>query len=323
MRAGARPRPVHAGRGRQRRRAVDADRGRARAVGAATGCRCNRQRLARARDLLGVLRVSVFAPDDLELVKGGPAGRRRYLDDTLVALHPRYDAVRTEVERVLRQRNALLKQVHGRARRVGRRSPSTCGTPSWPRPARSWPGCALSLCERLAPVLAGVVRGGGGRRRGPGRGRRCATSRSWHGGSAGRARWPPAGATTCGGASTSSGPTATSSCSPSAACRPAPTPARASSGPWPWPCGWPPTPSCATTTGAAAGAAARRRVLRARPRRADALLAALPPGQALLTSAAGLPAGRRARAGAAGRGRSPTRRRGGVRVDRSSRSDRQ
>src|SRR5215207_2596421 len=74
----------------------------------------NRQPLKRARDLLGVLRVSVFAPDDLELVKGGPAARRRYLDDALVASHPRYDALRTEVDRVLKQRNALLKNAGGR-----------------------------------------------------------------------------------------------------------------------------------------------------------------------------------------------------------------
>jgi DNA replication and repair protein RecF len=70
----------------------------------------NRQPLGRARDLLGVLRVTVFAPDDLELVKGGPAARRRWLDDALVAVHPRNDGLRTEVDRVLRQRNALLKQ---------------------------------------------------------------------------------------------------------------------------------------------------------------------------------------------------------------------
>jgi DNA replication and repair protein RecF len=74
----------------------------------------NKQRLARARDLLGHVRVTVFAPEDLELVKGGPSERRRYLDDLLVSLHPRYDLVRTDVDRVLRQRNALLKQVRGR-----------------------------------------------------------------------------------------------------------------------------------------------------------------------------------------------------------------
>jgi DNA replication and repair protein RecF len=74
----------------------------------------NRQRLPRSRELLGALRVSVFSPDDLALVKGGPAERRRYLDDALVAAQPRLDAVRTEVDRVLRQRNALLRQSGGR-----------------------------------------------------------------------------------------------------------------------------------------------------------------------------------------------------------------
>jgi DNA replication and repair protein RecF len=63
----------------------------------------------RTRDLLQSLRVTVFAPDDLALVKSGPAGRRTYLDDLLVAVSPRYDAVRTEFEKVLKHRNALLK----------------------------------------------------------------------------------------------------------------------------------------------------------------------------------------------------------------------
>jgi DNA replication and repair protein RecF len=74
----------------------------------------NRQRLRRARDLLGTLRVTVFSPDDLVLVKGGPGERRRYLDDALVAVHPKHDALRTDLERILRQRNTLLKQAGGR-----------------------------------------------------------------------------------------------------------------------------------------------------------------------------------------------------------------
>ena len=69
----------------------------------------NGQPLRRSRDLLGAFCVTVFAPDDLDLVKGGPQGRRQYLDDLLVALHPRHDATISEVERVLKQRNALLK----------------------------------------------------------------------------------------------------------------------------------------------------------------------------------------------------------------------
>ncbi len=74
----------------------------------------NKQRLRRAADLGDALRVSVFSPDDLELVKSGPSGRRRYLDDTLVALHPRYDLLRRDLERILRQRTALLRQSGGR-----------------------------------------------------------------------------------------------------------------------------------------------------------------------------------------------------------------
>ena len=74
----------------------------------------NKQPLRRQRDLREVLRVSVFSPDDLVLVKGGPSERRGYLDDLLVALHPRNEAVVGDVERILRQRNALLKQTGGR-----------------------------------------------------------------------------------------------------------------------------------------------------------------------------------------------------------------
>jgi DNA replication and repair protein RecF len=73
----------------------------------------NRQKLPRTRDLLGVVRVSVFSPDDLSLVKEGPGERRRFLDDTLVALALKYDAMRLELDRVVKQRNTLLKQANG------------------------------------------------------------------------------------------------------------------------------------------------------------------------------------------------------------------
>lgn len=73
----------------------------------------NRQPLRRGRDLLGALRVTVFGPDDLVIVKAGPAERRRFMDEALVACDPRQDALRREVERVLRQRNALLRSAGG------------------------------------------------------------------------------------------------------------------------------------------------------------------------------------------------------------------
>jgi DNA replication and repair protein RecF len=74
----------------------------------------NRQKLARSRDLLGVMRVTVFSPDDLAVIKDGPGERRRFLDDVLVALALKYDALRLELDRIVKQRNTLLKQLAGR-----------------------------------------------------------------------------------------------------------------------------------------------------------------------------------------------------------------
>jgi DNA replication and repair protein RecF len=83
----------------------------------------NGQALRRTRDLLGALQVTVFSPDDLSLVKSGPGGRRDYLDDLLVALQPRRDALLTELDRVLKQRNALLKSAFSAGWRPGRPVP--------------------------------------------------------------------------------------------------------------------------------------------------------------------------------------------------------
>jgi len=75
--------------------------------------RANRARVNRApakpRDVLGILRTVLFAPEDLALVRGDPGERRRFLDDLLVSRVPRYAAVRSDYDRVLRQRSALLK----------------------------------------------------------------------------------------------------------------------------------------------------------------------------------------------------------------------
>ncbi len=84
-----------------------------------TRAQVNRQRLKRSSDLLGALRTTVFAPDDLALVKQGPSVRREYLDDVLVALDPKNDALLREVDKIIRQRNALLRQSHGRLDEAG------------------------------------------------------------------------------------------------------------------------------------------------------------------------------------------------------------
>lgn len=71
--------------------------------------RINRSPLPRTRELLGVLRTVVFAPEDLALVRGEPDQRRRFLDELAVLRNPRLAAVRSDYDRVLRQRNTLLR----------------------------------------------------------------------------------------------------------------------------------------------------------------------------------------------------------------------
>ncbi len=87
--------------------------------GRANRARVNRSPVSRARDALGLLRTVLFAPEDLALVKGDPSERRRFLDDLLVARAPRFAGVRADYDRVLKQRNALLRTAS--AARQGRR----------------------------------------------------------------------------------------------------------------------------------------------------------------------------------------------------------
>jgi DNA replication and repair protein RecF len=113
----------------------------------------NRQRLARSRDLLGALRVTVFSPDDLDLVKGGPAGRRGFLDDALVAARPAHDALRSELDRVLRQRNALLKQAGGRLSAEVEVTLDVWDT-KLAEAGEALVAARVALLDRLAPELA-------------------------------------------------------------------------------------------------------------------------------------------------------------------------
>src|SRR4051812_21274911 len=87
--------------------------------GKANRARINRAPVPRAREVLGVLRTVLFAPEDLALVKGDPSERRRFLDDLLVARTPRYAGVRADYDRVLKQRNALLKSSYNLRRGGG------------------------------------------------------------------------------------------------------------------------------------------------------------------------------------------------------------
>lgn len=78
-------------------------------AGRANRGRINRSNPVRARDLLGICQTVLFAPEDLALVKGDPSNRRRFLDELLASLVPHHAATRADYDRVLKQRNALLK----------------------------------------------------------------------------------------------------------------------------------------------------------------------------------------------------------------------
>jgi DNA replication and repair protein RecF len=86
--------------------------------GKANRARVNGAPVPRPRDAIGLIRTVVFAPEDLALVKGDPSDRRHFLDDLLVARTPRLAGVRVDYDRVLKQRNALLKTA-GLSRRAG------------------------------------------------------------------------------------------------------------------------------------------------------------------------------------------------------------
>ena len=84
--------------------------------GKANRARLNRSPVRRTREIVGVLRTVVFSPEDLAVVKGDPSERRRFLDDLVVSRWPRMAGVRADYDRVLRQRNTLLKSLSGRSR---------------------------------------------------------------------------------------------------------------------------------------------------------------------------------------------------------------
>jgi DNA replication and repair protein RecF len=87
--------------------------------GGSNRARVNKSALPRARELLGLLRTVVFSPEDLALVKGDPSDRRRFLDTLLVTRTPRLAGVRADYDRVLKQRNSLLKTAGSGHRRGG------------------------------------------------------------------------------------------------------------------------------------------------------------------------------------------------------------
>lgn len=116
--------------------------------------RINRSNPVRARDLLGICQTVLFAPEDLALVKGDPSSRRRFLDELLVNLVPHHSATRSDYDRVLKQRNALLKSARAGKFTAGHEATLDVWDQHMARAGAELLHARLELVERLRPHLA-------------------------------------------------------------------------------------------------------------------------------------------------------------------------
>ena len=235
-----------------------------------------------------MVRVSVFSPDDLTLVKGGPGDRRRFLDDTLVALAVKYDALRLELDRIVRQRNMLLRQAGGR---LDESAAVTLDV--WDAKLAEvgdrFGHARPTLVERIRPFVTEAYANLAGQPTDVGAGVRAGVARrpGWP------RRWSRPATPTSSAASRPSVRIATRSGCRSAACRRAPTPRRASSGRWRCRCAWWPTVSSPTAPGSTPVLVLDDVLSELDAGRATALLGSLPHGQVVITTAAAVPAAAR------------------------------
>ncbi len=125
--------------------------------GRANRARINRSPLPRAREIVGLVRTVLFSPEDLALVKGDPAERRRFLDDLLVLRTPRLAGVRADYERILRQRNTLLKTARPGPGSAARRESALATLDVWDeqlaRAGAEILAARLSLVDALRPYV--------------------------------------------------------------------------------------------------------------------------------------------------------------------------
>jgi DNA replication and repair protein RecF len=139
--------------------------------GRANRARINRSSQVRPRDVLGIVRTVLFAPEDLALVKGDPSERRRFLDELLTLRAPRMAGVRQDYDRVLKQRNSLLRSAS-----IARRQNRSSAAEGQLRTLEVWDSnlartgsellaTRLELLESLRPLVSGsydaVARGKG------------------------------------------------------------------------------------------------------------------------------------------------------------------
>jgi DNA replication and repair protein RecF len=128
-------------------------------AGRANRGRINRSNPVRARDLLGICQTVLFAPEDLALVKGDPSNRRRFLDELLASLIPHHAATRSDYDRVLKQRNALLKSARAGKFTSAHEATLDVWDQHMAKAGAELLYARLELVERLRPHLARAYAG--------------------------------------------------------------------------------------------------------------------------------------------------------------------
>jgi DNA replication and repair protein RecF len=115
--------------------------------------RLNRSPVQKPKDILGYLNAVIFAPEDLDIIKRDPANRRVFVDQLIVQFTPRMLAVYSDYERVLKQRNTLLKS----ARATGTKADSLSTLSAWDeslvRLGSEIIAARVSIAEKLRPSL--------------------------------------------------------------------------------------------------------------------------------------------------------------------------
>jgi DNA replication and repair protein RecF len=119
----------------------------------ANKARVNKSPVPRVRDILGLVNSVTFAPEDLDIVKRDPTNRRAFIDELVVQVWPRFAGVYSDFDRVLKQRNTLLKT----ARQTGAKGSALSTLDAWDQSLVSYGSeiiaARVDLVERLRPHL--------------------------------------------------------------------------------------------------------------------------------------------------------------------------
>lgn len=115
--------------------------------------RINKANATRLRDILGYVNTVTFAPEDLDIIKKDPSNRRAFIDELLVQVSPRFSGVFTDYERVLKQRNTLLRT----ARQTSAKGTALSTLDAWDESLVKFGAeivaARVALVERLRPLL--------------------------------------------------------------------------------------------------------------------------------------------------------------------------